>query len=151
MLKDQIKILVTKTSDFQSNHETNLDNLKYKLSRERRELLDGYSRTLKDGSGKARKITGLNEVKKRLEKDYGYDADAFKALEKDEISFEDMKQKEKELCNLYQERKRQIADKAKKIRETKNKLLQLLENKINANMASRGKDHIRILKLYYNL
>lgn len=145
MLKDQIKILVTKTSDFQSNHENHLDSLKYKLSRERRELLDGYSRTLKDGSGKARKITGLNEIKKRLEKDYGYDADVFKTLEKDEISFGDMKPKEKELCNLYLERKGQIENKAKKIRETKNKLLQLLENKVNSNMASRGKDHIRIL------
>lgn len=126
MLDKQIQILNVDTSDFYSNHEKYLHNMNFKLKIERNKLIEN-----------------ANNIEIKLCQNGVIKSD-LKLILKQEYSF----LKSNTLLNLAQQYyniKNIISMKNKKIKKYKNKLLCLLENKINANIKSNGKHHIRKL------
>lgn len=130
MLDKQISIYSVDTGNFYSNHESHLHWLNHKLRNERNQLLNK-----------------LSEVTDDLKK-YGIDDNDLTAIYNQEYDFSDWGDDTTTLIFLgekYCDLKDMIAMKNKKIKSSKNALLQLLENKVNSNISSNGKHHIRTL------
>lgn len=138
MLDKQIAVYSVDTGNFYSNHEARLHWLNYKLRKERRDLL----------------LRCEKLEKHFLELDIGITEDILKAI----IEYENVENKlnlekltDEEYNKLaydfetYREYKELLSSKNKKIKASKEELLRLLENKINENIKSNGKHHIRQL------
>ena len=130
MLDVQIQILSVDTGDFYSNREAMLHWLNHKLRIERNELKkkesDIVNKLSEFGIGKNELAAILN---------YEFDFEPFNnSLGLSELGAE--------YCKVIE----LIKLKNKKIKESKNKLLQLLENKVNSNVVTNGTHHIRELR-----
>ena len=149
MLSEQIQIYSCDTGNFYSKHEERLHKQNHKLRNERKQLLNGYTVKVKNGngvnnSGRKRVIRGIEDIKN--------DLSVFNLTISDleRVSWEGKTDKEIEVIESlkteYFKIKHQIEIKREKIKETKNALLRLLENKTNANIKTNGKHHIRVLR-----
>ena len=146
MLDKQINIYSVDTGNFYSNREARLHWLNHKLRVERNQLINGD--TVKGADGKTKRtIQGLKEVESILI-ERGFDKSGLDLMEKGEyhsLVLDD----DNELMDYikrYIQLKELIAIKNRQIKDTKNALLQLLANKVNANIESNGKHHIRTLR-----
>ena len=127
----QVQILSVDTGNFYSNREASLHWLNHKLRIERNELK-----------------TKEEDIINRLSK-YGINKTELDLILKDEYDFNccnDDIDAILELVDDYCKIKDLIKLKNQKIKESKNKLLELLANKIEANISTSGKHHIRELR-----
>lgn len=148
MLDKQISIYSVDTGNFYSNKEARLHWKNHALRAERNRLINGGD--VISANGKKRNITGLKDIEKKI-LEYGVTISDLDEAAKDESGYGFVKLGENhvELFNLYDRYtmlKHFISIKNKYIKKTKDDLLQLLENKINANIASNGLHHIRTLR-----
>lgn len=130
MLDVQINIYSVDTGNFYSNREAHLHWLNHKLRTERNKLIK-----------KAEEDS--NELKK-----YGITDMDLSLMLSDEYDFSNWEDNEtaiRTLAKSYCKCKKWISDKNKKIKKSKDALLLILENKINENIKSNGKHHIREL------
>lgn len=145
----QVQILSVDTGNFYSNKEARLHWANHKLRAERNRLINGGTVISTNGKTK-RTIVGLKEIESKIEK-YGVSISELEEAAKDEsgIGFTKFGEKQIELFELYDNYcllKHLISIKNKAIKKTKDDLLKLLENKINANIQSNGNHHIRALR-----
>lgn len=132
MLDKQILIYSVDTQNFYSNHEAHLHWLNCKLKCERKILKE----KIKDIS---------NELKK-----YGINDKNLSVMLSHEYNYSNLGDNKTIICNLvklYCKYKQWISDKNKKIKNSKKFLLRILENKINENIKSNGRHHIRQLNV----
>ena len=126
----QVQILSVDTGDFYSNHEARLHWLNHKLRIERNELKkiekDTIHKLIEYGVAE-------NDLKSILNLEYDFDK-----LEEN-VAASELGEKYCEVIDL-------IELKNKKIKNSKNKLLNLLANKVEANESTNGKHHIRELR-----
>ena len=150
MLSDQIMIYSVDTGNFYSNHEVRLHKLNHRLRNERKQLLNGYTKKIKNEKGVIsgkRIIRGIKDISKDLEQ-FGL---TISDLEKVDLkSLENKTDNEIEIIEKlkveYFKIKHQIEIKREKIKKSKAALLQLLENKTNNNIKTNGRHHIRELR-----
>ena len=127
----QVHILSVDTGNFYSNHEAHLHWLNHKLRVERNNLkkrADEISNTLLG---------------------YGMDEEDLESILINEYDFNSWGEYTatiSKLGNKYCETKELIKLKNKKIKDSKNRLLNLLSNKTEINIATNGKHHIRELR-----
>lgn len=150
MLDKQIDIYSVDTGNFYSNKEARLHWKNHTLRAERNRLINGGDIISSNGKTK-RTIIGLKNIESRIN-DYGISISDLEKAAKSEYGFIDLvenTENKEEIFKLYNEYsflKYLISIKNKAIKETKNSLLKLLENKINANIQSNGSHHIRELR-----
>ena len=149
MLDKQINIYSVDTGNFYSNKEARLHWKNHKLRAERNRLVNGGDIISANGKTK-RTIVGLKEIESKIAK-YGVTVSELEETAKadDGYGFIKFGENQEELFRLYNDyklTKHLIAIKNKYIKKTKNDLLKLLENKINANIESNGMHHIRELR-----
>lgn len=131
MLDVQIKCLSVDTGDFYSNKEALLHYKNHKLKIEYNAL-------------KQKKDKVYNQLQK-----YKIDKDILKSISKNEYDisvYGDATDSICELCDEYFNFDNLIKLKREKIKDSKNKILQRLSNKVEANIISGGKHHIRELR-----
>lgn len=131
MLDKQIQIYSVDTGNFYSNREAKLHWLNHRLRIERKEL-----------------ISSLSEVTDKL-KQYGLNDEDLSTISKSEYDFGGWGEDANTLFDIseqYISLKEMIAMKNQKIKNSKDRLLKLLSNKINENIKSDGKHHIRTLQ-----
>lgn len=148
VLDKQINILSVDTGNFYSNKEARLHWKNHKLRAERNRLINGGQ--VVGANGIKRTIIGLKEIEEKINK-YGVTISDLDKAKEDEsgLGFTKFGENQEVLFNLYDKYtmlKYLISVKNKYIKETKDELLQLLENKMNANIASNGTHHIRTLR-----
>ena len=149
MLDKQINIYSVDTGNFYSNKEARLHWANHKLRAERNQLINGG--TIRSADGKVKKtIVGLKSIEAKIA-EYGVDIVDLEEASKDEngLGFTQFGEHQEELFKLYDAytyTKYLIGIKNQSIKKTKDDLLQLLGNKIKANMESNGKHHIRTLQ-----
>lgn len=131
MLDTQINIYSVDTGNFYSNHEAHLHWLNHKLRSERNALVQKS----KDIASELFKY-GIEQS----------DLDTMLKSEYDYSGWGEDTERIQSLGNEYVNLKELIVMKNRKIKYSKDTLLQLLENKVNANIVSDGKHHIRELK-----
>ena len=142
MLDSQVQILSVDTGNFYSRKEAHLHWLNHKLRVERKQLIDGYT----DVKTK-RTITGRKEIEKKLN-EYGIDTNVLTVIKQGEYDFSkhgDDVEILKSLCDYYFKLKDLIVLKNNQIKDVKNTLLQFLTDKVEANILTNGKHHIRVL------
>ena len=154
MLDRQVQIYSLDTGNFYSNKEAFLHWKNHKLRNERNQLINGYVIKSSDDKTK-RTIIGLKEIENNLY-EHGFNKNDLDLMGKGEYDFSnleiDVLGEDEELWNIkslitdYLRVKELISIKNKAIKKTKNDLLQLLSNKIESNIQSNGKHHIRTLK-----
>lgn len=147
MLDKQIQILSVDTGNFYSNREAYLHWLNHKIRVERNQLINGEVVKNLDGRVK-RTIVGLKEIENKIN-EYGVNITTLELASKSENGFLEFGENQEELFGLYDTYcylKHLIDLKNKKIKEVKNSLLKLLSNKIDENIKSNGKHHIRNLQ-----
>ena len=149
MLDKQINIYSVDTGNFYSNKEARLHWKNHKLRVERNRLINGGDIISANGKTK-RTIIGLKEIESKIEK-YNTTISELEEAAKaeDGYGFTKFGENQEELFKLYDNHcltKRLISIKNKFIKKTKDDLLKLLENKINANVQSNGAHHIRALR-----
>ena len=153
MLDVQIQIMSLDTGNFYSNTESFLHWKNHKLRKERSQLINGAYVKCSDGKIK-RTIVGLKEIESDLLK-LGFDKSDLDLINKGKYDFgwemdlfgENIElQNTKSLVYDYIRIKELINIKNKAIKKTKNDLLKLLKNKVEANIKSNGKHHIRTLQ-----
>lgn len=130
MLDTQIQIYSVDTGNFYSNREAHLHWLNHKLRTERNELM--------------KKIEDITDELKQ----YGITDEDLSSILSEEYDYSDLGDDEIKIRNLsesYCNYKKWISDKNKKIKNSKDNLLHILRNKINENLKSNGKHHIRRL------
>lgn len=145
LLDTQINVISCDTGIFYSKHEEQLHLQNHKLRNERKQLLNGYAKKTKNGK---RIIRGIKDVEKDLGV-YGLTISDLEGIEYEKIvkdKSEEDKDKIESLYNEYRKINSQIDHKRKIIKQTKDDLLQLLENKTNVNIKTDGKHHIRRLR-----
>ena len=143
MLDRQVQIISCDTGNFYSQHEARLHWVNHKLRAERNQLLNGIQRN----HNNKRQITGTREFEAEFQK-YDLSKSDLDLIAENKFNFSTTELDEDLIKNMVQEYKcriHQVELKNKAIKETKNKLLQLLENKVNENIQSNGHHHIRIL------
>lgn len=131
MLDVQIKCLSVDTGDFYSNKEAMLHYKNHKLKIEYNAL-----RQKKD------------KIYNQLQ-EYGLDKDMLKSIAKNEYDlsvYKDATDLIYILCDEYFNLDNLIKLKREKIKDSKNKILQHLSNKVEANIVTGGKHHIRELR-----
>lgn len=145
----QVQILSVDTGNFYSNKEARLHWANHKLRAERNRLVNGG--TIISANGKTKRtIVGLKEVESEITK-CGATISELEEAAKDEsglgfVKFGDNQEILFKLYDHYCLLKNLISIKNKAIKKTKDDLLKLLENKINANIESNGAHHIRALR-----
>ena len=148
MLDKQVQIISCDTSNFYTNHEASLHWKNHKLKTEKNQLINGAEILRKDNKTK-RKIIGTKEIEELLNKKYEIDKKEINPILDGEYNlsvFEENEIKEIiNLCEYYVKAKEWISLKNNLIKKTKDDLLKLLENKVEANIQSNGKHHIRVL------
>ena len=148
MLDKQINIYSIDTGNFYSNKEARLHWANHKLRADRNRLVNGG--IIISSNGKKRTIVGLKEIEARIN-ELGVTISELEEAARDEYGYGFVKfgENQEELFKLYSDygiTKQLIAIKNKYIKKTKDDLLKLLENKVNANIESNGKHHIRALR-----
>lgn len=129
-LDKQINIISIDTNNFYSNHECYLHWLNHVIRIERKELVQKRKELESQLSEYGINKSDLNSILK-----HEYDFSSFKE-DNTPLSLSEQYCKIQELVNI----------KNKKIKSTKEKLLKLLSNKVEANISSNGKHHIRELR-----
>lgn len=145
LLDSQIDVLSVDTSDFYSNRERGLHMLNHKLRSERNRLINGCD--IRRG-GKKRHIVGIKDIESELE-GYGIAHDDMKSIHDGSYDFSihgDDADLVIGLCHEHERLKNLISYKNAKAKEIKDALLLLLDNKVNANIASGSRHHIRELR-----
>lgn len=127
----QVQILSVDTGNFYSNREASLHWLNHKFRIERSELKKKEEDVIS-----ALSEYGIGKQELDLILKYEYDFN----------SCEDNVAVVSKLCDEYCNIKELLKLKNQKIKESKDKLLKLLSNKIEANIATNGKHHIRELR-----
>ena len=137
MLDVQVKILSVDTGNFYSNKEASLHWLNHKIRIERSEL-----------KNREQEIFDLLKENYKIEKEYVNQIIKNGKFNSDLFDYETESRKEEivNLLNEYIKNREYVKFKNKQIKNSKNKLLTLLENKTRANEESNGKDHIRELR-----
>ena len=149
VLDKQINIYSVDTGNFYSNKEARLHWKNHKLRAERNKLVNGG--TVVSANGKVKRtIIGLKEIEKKIN-EYGVTISDLDKAKEDEngLGFTKFGENQVALFELYDSYtylKYLISVKNKYIKQTKDDLLKILENKINANIASNGTHHIRALQ-----
>lgn len=147
MLDKQIKIYSVDTGNFYSNREAHLHWLNHKLRVERNRLINGE--TIRDSNGKIKRtIIGLKNIECEFDK-YGIRGNDLKLIYELEYDFSQWVEDAQKLSDLgeqYCRIKDLITIKNNKIKNSKNKLLKILSNKVNTNIQSNGRHHIRELR-----
>lgn len=148
-LDKQISIYSVDTGNFYSNKEARLHWKNHTLRAERNRLINGGDILSVNGKTK-RTIDGLRGIENKVS-EYGITIADLENASKDEngLGFTKFGENQVELFNLYDKYtylKHLISIKNKYIKKTKDDLLKLLENKINANIESNGSHHIRALR-----
>ena len=130
MLDVQVQILSVDTGDFYSNREAMLHWLNHKLRIERNELKKKE-----------------NDIANKLF-EYGIDKNDLSAILNYEFDFDSFDNGSvlSELGEEYCKVTELIKLKNRKIKESKNKLLKLLANKVESNVVTNGTHHIRELR-----
>lgn len=147
MLDKQVNIYSLDTGNFYDNRESRLHWLNHKLRTERNQLLNGAVIKGKDGKAK-RRITGVHDIEGKFD-ECGIDKNDFSLIlngDYDFSSFGDDCATLQELAAQYRRLKDLVSMKNEKIKGTKDALLSLLSNKVEANIESGGKHHIRKLR-----
>jgi hypothetical protein len=149
MLDKQINIYSVDTGNFYSNKEARLHWKNHKLRAERNKLVNGGT-VVSDSGRTKRVIIGLKEIEAKISK-YGVTiAELEEAANADDgcgfVKFGEHQEELFKLYDAYAMSKYLISIKNKSIKKTKDDLLKLLENKINANIQSKGTHHIRALR-----
>lgn len=127
----QVQILSVDTGNFYSNREARMHWLNHKLRTERNELKRRESET----------VNTLSE--------YGLSENDLELILNDEYDFSSWGDNTSSLMELGEEYckiRELITWKNKKIKESKNKLLDILSNKIESNIVTNGRHHIRELR-----
>lgn len=127
----QVHILSVDTGNFYSNKEAKLHWLNHKLRVERNNLKKRENEITDTLLGYGMEEDDLNSI---LEHEYDFD------------SWNEYSSTLSELGNEYCRVKELIKLKNKKIKESKERLLELLSNKTELNIATGGKHHIRELR-----
>ena len=147
MLDKQIQVFEIDTGNFYSNEEARLHLKNHKLRSERNQLINGgfiNNKTTKE----KRKIIGLKDIEKNFAK-YNITEENLNDFRNGTFGFLDNvddKDIVTEYINSYFRQKDLIAMKNKVIKKSKDDLLRLLENKVNENIRTNGKHHIRELR-----
>lgn len=128
MLDRQYNMYSVDTGHFYSNHEKYLHNMNCQYRRERNYVQNK-----------------LPEIEKQL-KQFGYIEDDIKNLKNDKTEEVDILESSYDTVSEYLHWTRLIKHKRKKAKESKEKLLTLLSNKVSQNELTNGKDHIRTIK-----
>lgn len=146
MLDTQIDVYAVDTGNFYSNRELYLHMLNHRLRSERNKLMNGGD--IHGKGHKKRHVTGLKEIESFL-KEYGISHDELKIIHDGNYDFSvhgDDSDVVANLCNEYERLKKLIAYKNMKAKEAKDELLLLLSNKVDANISSKSRHHIRELR-----
>ena len=136
-----INVFALDTSDFYSNREKHLHSVNHRIRSERNRLING-------GKVGKRNIIGIKELEGKLG-EYGIEKEALKCIADGDYDFSvhgDDADAVRSICEDYLRKKKIIAQKNKKAKETKDALLKLLENKVDANISSKSQHHIRQLR-----
>lgn len=146
MLDKQINVYSLDTGNFYDGRESHLHWLNHKLRAERSVLVNGGVIKSKDGKSK-RIIVGTKQMESEFA-DYGIEKSDLASICKGEYDFScyDDGLYLSDLGNRYASQKNLVSMKNEKIKETKNELLSLLSNKVEENIKSNGRHHIRTLK-----
>lgn len=131
MLDKQINIYAVDTGNFYSNSESYLHRLNHKIRMERNQLkreLAFYDECLIE--------IGFNKT----------DIQAIKKGDFDKVNYIDGSMQELQDVIDYYRLYQLYLYKGKKAKETKNRILLLLQNKVETNIAHKGKHHIRELR-----
>lgn len=128
MLDKQYNMYSVDTGHFYSNHEKYLHNMNCKYRRERNYVQNK-----------------LPEIEKKL-KQFGYTEDDIKNIKSDKTEEVDIIELSYNTVSEYLHWSRLIRHKREKAKESKEKLLTLLSNKVNQNELTDGKDHLRTIK-----
>lgn len=148
LLDKQIQIISTDTAGFYSNREERLHLKNHKLRSERNMLLNGGVLKTSIENNK-RVIVGVRELESKFEK-YGIGKDEINLILKNEdydfLKYGDDSENIKNIALDYRYKKKLISIKNASIKDSKDKLLKLLENKVEANIKSNGSHHIRMLR-----
>lgn len=146
MLSRQVDIYNFDTSDFYSNREKSLHMLNHKLRSERNKLVNGG--TIYGNGRRKRTIVGIREIERELS-EHGIGSDELRLVRDGEYDFSvhgNDADLVSGLCGRYESLKKLIEHKNRKAKETKDELLLLLSNKVEANKASGLTHHIRTLR-----
>lgn len=130
LLDKQIRIYSVDTGNFYSNNESRLHWLNHKLRIEKNELL-----------------SEINDIESVFDK-HGISKDDISSLASGECPSFDCETGYDELCRLSRRReelKELAASKTKKAKAAKDRLLAMLSNKVDANIDSNGRHHVRRL------
>lgn len=130
MLDTQISMYAVDTGHFYSNHEKYLHDMNCKYRKERNYINNK-----------------LPDLEKKL-KDFGYSSSDIKLIKEDNVKEVDMDIIEEhfDVIREYITWNKLIKHKREKAKDSKNKLLSLLSNKIAQNELTNGKDHIRHIR-----
>jgi Zn finger protein HypA/HybF involved in hydrogenase expression len=145
----QVQILSVDTGNFYSNKEARLHWKNHKLRAERNRLVNGGDIISANGKTK-RTIVGLKQIESKIN-ECGVSISELEEAAKDEggcgfVKFGENQDVLFKLYDNYSLLKYLISVKNKSIKKTKDDLLKLLENKINANIQSGGTHHTRALR-----
>lgn len=147
MLDKQINIYSLDTGNFYDNSESRLHWLNHKLRSERNQLLNGAIVKGRDGKIR-RRIVGEHQIESEFAR-YGIGKDDLSTIANNEYDFSEFGDDQGRLSELgieYRRIKTLVSMKNEKIKRTKDALLTLLSNKVEANVKSGGRHHIRRLK-----
>lgn len=146
MLSRQIDVLGLDTADFYSNRERYLHNLNHRVRAEKNVLMNGGTIYRCHGRKKV-KITGIREIEREL-CEYGIESrDVASVLDgSHSLSGRGDNDDIIELCEEHNRLHELIDIKNRKAKETKDKLLALLSNKVSSNESSHGTHHTRALR-----
>ena len=144
MLNVQEQIYSVDTGNFYSNKEMRLHLKNHKARMERKQLVDGYTRGA-SGNKKKRVIIGTKELEKKLI-EYSISQKMFSLITRDDFDCTQYSQEIQDVIKAYKRNKDLIAIKNKTIKSSKDELLAILSNKVEANNRSGGKHHIRELR-----
>lgn len=143
LLSRQIDVLGLDTADFYSNRERYLHNLNHRVRAEKNALMNGGTIYRCHGRRKVQ-LRGLRQIEGELVNDYGLSQeDLSSALSG---SYETDDDALLSLLSRYGELRRLIDIKNRKAKETKDRLLSLLSNKVSLNGSSHGSHHTRTLR-----
>ena len=146
MLSRQIDVLGLDTADFYSNHEKRLHELNHRIRAEKSVLLNGG--TIYGCNGrKKRTIVGIREIERKI-LEHGIESrDIASVLDgSHSLSGRDDKDDIVRLCEEHDRLQGLIDMKNRKAKETKDRLLTILKNKVESNNVSHGSHHIRTLR-----
>ena len=130
MLDKQVNIYSVDTGNFYSNNERYLHNMNCKYRQERNYLKNQ-----------------INDIQKKLI-EFGIDECCFNSIKKgkfDDFEYDKYNHDIQNVINQYYKINKLIEHKRHKANESKQKMLELLKHKVNQNIYTNGKDHIREL------